>query len=156
MQINSSVSDKKKQKKNKLYQKCHFTNKVPFLFTVDFLLVLSCSIFSNDISCIHFPEHQTAADHELLSKETESWVAWPWLVTWPNSVLLIGWGPKFHQHRDRIGNTWWPSDAIWQHKTWPALVQVMAYCLIALSHYLNKCWLIITKAQWHSSDAAVS
>ena len=50
MQINSSVSDKKKTSfiKNVI---------LPFLFTVDFFLVLSCSVFSNDISWIHFPEH---------------------------------------------------------------------------------------------------
>ena len=52
MEINSSVSDKKQA-----LLKCNFTNRVPFLFTVDFLLVLSCSIFSNDILWIHFPEH---------------------------------------------------------------------------------------------------
>ena len=36
MQINSSVYDKK----NKLYKKCDFTNRVPFLFTADFFLSL--------------------------------------------------------------------------------------------------------------------
>ena len=49
-----------------------------------------------------------------------------------------------------------PSDAIWwvtgdrdlgQH-WW----QVMACCLTALSHYLNQCWLIITKVLWCSSE----
>ena len=34
------------------------------------------------------------------------------------------------------------------------LVQVMACCLMAPSHYLNQCWLIITKEQWHSSDGS--
>ena len=32
------------------------------------------------------------------------------------------------------------------------LVQVMACCLKAPSHYLNQCWLIITKVQWCSSE----
>ena len=27
----------------------------------------------------------------------------------------------------------------------------MAWCLMAPSHYLNQCWLIIYKAQWHTS-----
>ena len=31
------------------------------------------------------------------------------------------------------------------------LTQVMACCLTALSHYLNQCWLIISKV-WHSSE----
>ena len=30
------------------------------------------------------------------------------------------------------------------------LAQVMACCLTAPSHYLNQCWLIISKVQWHS------
>ena len=32
------------------------------------------------------------------------------------------------------------------------LVQVMACSLTAPSHYLNQCWLIITKVQWCSSE----
>ena len=42
-------------------------------------------------------------------------------------------------------NSFWPSDAIWLHKTWATLVQVMAYCLKAPSHYLDQYWLIINK-----------
>ena len=73
-----------------------------FSLQLIFVLILTCSLFSNDISWIHFPEHQTGANYDLVSKETGSWVALPWLVTWPNSVLLIGWGQKFHQHHDRM------------------------------------------------------
>ena len=32
------------------------------------------------------------------------------------------------------------------------LAQVMACCLVAPSHYLNQCWLIIIIVQWHSSE----
>ena len=32
------------------------------------------------------------------------------------------------------------------------LAQVMACCLTAPSHYLNQCWLIISKIQWHSFE----
>ena len=45
-----------------------------------------------------------------------------------------------------------PSDTIWCWKSWSTLVQVMACCLTAPSHYLNSCWLIISKVLWHSSD----
>ena len=31
-----------------------------------------------------------------------------------------------------------PSDIIWIHKTWSTLVQVMAWCLMAPSHFLNQ------------------
>ena len=49
-------------------------------------------------------------------------------------------------------NSLWPSDAIWQHRSGSTLVQVMACCLMAPSHYLNQCWLIISKVQWHSFE----
>ena len=51
-----------------------------------------------------FPEHWIGANYDLVSKETGWWVAQPWRVVWPNSVLLIGWGSKFHQHHDRIND----------------------------------------------------
>ena len=35
---------------------------------------------------------------------------------------------------------------------WSTLVQVMACCLTAPSHYLNQCWLIISTVLWHSSE----
>ena len=31
------------------------------------------------------------------------------------------------------------------------LAQVMACCLKSPGHYLNQCWIIISKVQWHSS-----
>ena len=44
----------------------------------------------------------------------------------------------------------WQSDAIWCQTTWSTLVQVMACCLTAPSHYLNQCWIVIKGALWHS------
>ena len=41
-----------------------------------------------------------------------------------------------------------PSDAIWQHISGSTLAQVMAWCSQAPSHYLNQCWLIISKVLW--------
>ena len=46
----------------------------------------------------------------------------------------------------------WPSDATGRHRTGSTLAQVMACCLTAPSHYLNQCWLIISKAQCYSSE----
>ena len=48
-------------------------------------------------------------------------------------------------------NSLWPSDVFRCHRTWSTLVQVMAWCLMAQSHYLNQCWLIISEILWHSS-----
>ena len=47
-------------------------------------------------------------------------------------------------------NSLWPSDAILRHRSGSTLVQIMACCLTAPSHYLNLCWLIST-VKWHSS-----
>ena len=49
-------------------------------------------------------------------------------------------------------NSLWPSEAIWRQGSRSTLVQVMVCCLTAPSHYLNQCWLIITKVQWCSSE----
>ena len=49
-------------------------------------------------------------------------------------------------------NSLGPSDAIWSWRSWSTLVQVKACCLTAPSHYLNQCWLIISKVLWHSPE----
>ena len=54
--------------------------------------------------------------------------------------------------RSQWVNSLGPSDAILRWKSWSTLVQVMASCLTAPSHYLNQCWLIISKVMWHSSE----
>ena len=42
--------------------------------------------------------------------------------------------------------------AIWWHRSGSTLAQVMTCCLIAPSHYLNQCWLVIGEILWHSSE----
>ena len=44
-----------------------------------------------------------------------------------------------------------PSDAIWRQRSGSTLAQVMACCLTVPSHFLNQCWLIISKVEWNSS-----
>ena len=51
----------------------------------------------------------------------------------------------------RLFNSLGPSDAIWRQRSGSTLAQVMACSLTVPSHYLNQCWLIITKVEWHSS-----
>ena len=48
----------------------------------------------------------------------------------------------------QLHNSLWPSDAIWRHRSWSTLAQVMTGCLMAPSHYLNQCWLIINEVIW--------
>ena len=55
-------------------------------------------------------------------------------------------------HNTGCVNSLWPSDAIWRHRSGSTLAQVMACCLTAPSHYLDWCWLTISKIQWHSSE----
>ena len=50
----------------------------------------------------------------------------------------------------------WPNDTTWWHKTGSTLAQVMACCLMATSHYLNQCWLIIREVPSHSSEGIIN
>ena len=59
------------------------------------------------------------------------WTKWQGIMSLPVFLLL------------------WPSDTIRRHKSGLTLAQVMVCCLTAPSHYLNQCWLIINKVQWH-------
>ena len=49
-------------------------------------------------------------------------------------------------------NSLWPRDTIWRHGSGSKLAQVMACCLMAPSHFLNQCWLIISEVWWHFSE----
>ena len=40
------------------------------------------------------------------------------------------------------------NDAIWRHRYGSSLTQAIACCLSTASHYLNKCWLIISDVFW--------
>ena len=53
-----------------------------------------------------------------------------------------------------IGNSLWPGDAIWRHKSVLTLAQVIACCLMAPSLYMNQCWLIIGEVLWHSPEGS--
>ena len=63
----------------------------------------------------------------------------PYLVPFWNRVL----GCNF--------NSLWPRDAICQQISGSTLAQVMACCLMAPSHNLNQCWLIIYEVLFHTS-----
>ena len=43
--------------------------------------------------------------------------------------------------------------AKWRHRSGSTLAQVMAWCHQAPSHYLNQCWRLINKVQWHSPES---
>ena len=92
-----------------------------------------------------------------------------WLITWQHPAITwinvdLTWGTVKRQRKypryqslksDRNFKTnttcpkgqWvnslWPCDTIWWHRSGSTLAQVMTCYLMALSHYLNQCWLII-------------
>ena len=66
-----------------------------------------------------------------------------------NSLTTDTWTSEF-DHKYHYGfcsisylNSLWPRDVKWWQGTGSILVQIMAFCLMALHHYLNQCWLII-------------
>ena len=67
---------------------------------------------------------------------------------WPRYMLPYG------TARLQWVTSLWPSDTILGHRSGSTLVEVMACCLMASSHYLNRCWLIIQKVQWQSSQGS--
>ena len=73
---------------------------------------------------------------------------WP-VHSSPNSTSLSRWESRFNTYIFVI-NSLRPSEAIWRQRTGSTLAQVMACCLMAPSHYLNQCWLIISKVLWLS------
>ena len=50
-------------------------------------------------------------------------------------------------------NSLWLSDAVRWQGSGSTLDQVMAWCRMASSHYLNQCWLDIKGAHWHSPES---
>ena len=65
------------------------------------------------------------------------------------------WSSTVYPGGNGIINSLWPSDAIRGQGTEPTLAQVMACCLTAPSHYLNQCWLVISKVLWYSSEGTI-
>ena len=45
-----------------------------------------------------------------------------------------------------------PNDTIWQSWTLSTLFQVIAWCLMAPSYYLNQHWLVVNGILWHLSE----
>ena len=62
------------------------------------------------------------------------------------------WKLHYHPHlapRESSVNSLWSNDAIRRQRSGSTLAQVMTCWLMAPSHYLNQCWLIISKVKWH-------
>ena len=73
-----------------------------------------------------------------------------------NLELCLYWNGKYEKFgSSRFHPYWvlWPSDVIWQQASRSTLAQVMACCLMAPSHYLNQCWLMIIEVLWPSPNS---
>ena len=102
--------------------------------------------------------------HAKIKENTKAVHYWPfvkgiqqWLVDSLQKKFL--WCSHHPSELIKMSQIWvnslWPSDAIWRHSIGSPLAQVMACCLIAPSHYVNQCWLIISKVKWHSYESII-
>ena len=80
------------------------------------------------------------------------------VIIWPLMGLLDWYPLNLPNHCNSFGdlymeisfagsrsfNSLWPSEATWRQISGSTLAQVMACCLMAPSHYLSQCWLIIS------------
>ena len=71
-----------------------------------------------------------------------------------HSYLLKRW-KKVKSLLIDVINSMWLSGAIRLQGFWSVVVQVMACCLTAPSHYLNHCWLISKEILWHSFQSDI-
>ena len=49
----------------------------------------------------------------------------------------------------KLKTSFWAGDIIWHHRPLSSLVQVMACCPTAPSHYLNQCWHTVNWTLWN-------
>ena len=61
-------------------------------------------------------------------------------ATRPQWVKLKSFFVTFNWHIDPEA----PRGSIWHHRYWTSLAQIMAWCLMAPSHWMNQCWLSST------------
>ena len=92
-------------------------------------------------------------------KSGSTWCPRDIIGHFPKSKMTSRWMQKITQIFQIVSFcfwvlNWWqtinslrPSYSIWRHGSGSILAQVMACCLMAPSHYLNQCWLIICKVQ---------
>ena len=104
-----------------------------------------------------------------VAAETNRWTWWVEcadLMAWWGQVPYIYIPTLFinslneHQRKDvasarfriaPLGRNVGPNDVLWRQWYGSTLAQALACCLTAPSFYLNQCWLIISKVDWHSS-----
>ena len=90
----------------------------------------------------------------VMSAKLAKWVAKKWGPTCDRDISDSAiYTTAIYRAYTVLLNSLWPSDVIWRQGSRSTLAQVMACCLIAPSHYLNQCWLMISEVLWHSPDS---
>ena len=131
-----------------------------YRFIINMSVLWSVHRLTNPVVCVELPSWLHVALAEITYGLGRSQPTCTSLLIRGRYVFLT---PKLIVSQSGIQDFWryvflfinslWPSDAIWRHKSRSTLAQVMACCLTAPSHYLNQCWLIISKVQWHPSES---
>ena len=83
--------------------------------------------------------YQFTVSYTLITPEGKVHLAREKFLVYPRFMMSLRWI-----------NSVWHNDAMCRHRSGSTLVQVMAWCLTAPSHYLSQCWLIISEVQWQS------
>ena len=80
------------------------------------------------------------------------------IATGLRQFTVIQWDHQLIRYHDHM--RLWPGSLThcglvtpYGDKSGSTLAQVMACCLMAPSHYLNQCWFIISRVQWHPSES---
>ena len=131
---------------------CHY-NMPSFLHQV-FIYVYMCIINTHrshdDVKVKYGVSHSCTA--ECYYYVLCSVVIYGFVMTWLKCTIIILMQLCIYYDIWQWFNPLWPSDAIWRRISWSTLVQVMAWCLMAPSHCLNQCWLVINDVLWYSSE----
>ena len=111
-------------------------------------MILCVSYFYKPFCCISplITNHQLnhwklLIKYGLMSNISKMYLYQPFLILSACLLSCLGKGES--------DTSLWICDSIWWDRPGSALVQVMAWCLTAPRHYLNQCWLIISKVHWN-------
>ena len=161
VRIEGNCKKPTKQWPNNLYYECEFIAEHYLNTLVKFWN------FSHRISRLRAIDCSSC---DCVSRHDDCSRGWDFISgVWPFSNFFLNIGrerrwPRWIKKASHIGskrlcilsrpqcvNSLRPSDAKWRQRSGSTLVQVMACCLTAPSHYLNLCWLI-SEIQWQSSE----
>ena len=107
-----------------------------------------CKIIKNFESTITLNSPQTGSNHMLL--RSGPWIHWCRMAwggipfgTKPisQSMLIYHKNIQWKFPKKFYVDSLCPGDAIWRHKSWSTLAQLITCRLMARSRYLNRCWL---------------